>query len=203
MHIYCIFSLSCQHCLSDLSLAAQTNSCHGVIQFGNKLPIHESTDAIYIQIQQQEPKSNTNHWTSKTPTAAEIPWIFYQEWKTHNDIIMLSGTCHLDQTRQTQPAYNPSTYRHMWSEEAMTWSYLSLSAASRQWWKALCKERVKGVKPWLGSDSPPSGWPREWWECQGGLSELWRASPQRAASRRDQCGFRRTSACTCICVCAC
>lgn len=33
----------------------------------------------------------------------------------------------------------------------------------------LLRERRKRVKRWLGSDSPPSGWYREWWECRGSL----------------------------------
>lgn len=48
----------------------------------------------------------------------------------------------------------------------------------------LCKEKVKRVKPRLGSDSPPSGWQWEWWECQGSPCILWLPSPHNLALQR-------------------
>jgi len=59
----------------------------------------------------------------------------------------------------------------------------------------LPEEKVRRLKSCLGSDSPPSGWQREWWECQGSLYKSWLASPQNMALHRlmwIQHGFTNT-----------
>lgn len=36
----------------------------------------------------------------------------------------------------------------------------------------------------LTCDSPPTGWQREWWECQGSLHKSWPALPQNVTLQR-------------------